>query len=266
MDKYAVLGNPIKHSLSPQIHCEFAAQCGIKIDYQKILVDDFNLTANKLIKQGLKGFNITVPFKIDAFNFATKLSTNAKLSGAVNTIKISKNEIFGDNTDGVGLKNDLTHNLDLNLKDKIILIIGAGGASRGIIPELLKLKPRRLMIANRTAQKALDLADEFAHLGKTCGFGLEKIKNTPVDLMINATSVALGGKIPNIADSCIRGGYFYDLSYGKDTDFMLWAKQNGAKMVFDGWGMLVEQAKVAFQIWYPETNPDTTKLITNRIN
>ncbi|SMN00908.1 Shikimate 5-dehydrogenase I alpha [uncultured Candidatus Thioglobus sp.] len=251
MIKLAVFGNPIEHSLSPTIHTQFAKQVGLDISYDKILapIDDFNKVARDFIEQGANGFNITVPFKIDAFNLATEHSLNAKTAGAVNTIKVDGDALIGENTDGIGLLNDLTKNLEIDLRDKTLLILGAGGATRGILLPLLQQQPARLMIANRTASKAIQLAKDFQSYGKTCGFGLEKIKDTPVDVIINATSASLDGKMPNIPAGVANGAVCYDLMYGKTTPFMTWAKDNNASMVTDGLGMLVEQAAAAFKFW-----------------
>jgi shikimate dehydrogenase len=264
IDCYGVFGNPIKHSLSPIIHTQFAKQTGLNIQYDKILapIDDFAHSAKSFIDQGAKGFNITVPFKIEAFNLATKLSLNAKTAGAVNTIKVNGNELIGENTDGIGLVNDLTKNLSINLNNKTILILGAGGATRGILLPLLKQIPKRLMIANRTASRAEQLALDFSSHGKTCGFGLDKIKDTPVDVIINATSASLDGKMPTIANGVANGAICYDLMYGMQTPFMDWAKANNAKMIVDGLGMLVEQAAAAFEFWTGK-KPNTQEVIKN---
>lgn len=255
MHRFAVIGNPIAHSLSPRIHTHFAQQINAHIDYEKVHIEEFN-TALPSLQETYLGINVTVPFKVDAYGCATQLSGSAQQSGAVNTLFFKENTIFGDNTDGIGLCNDLVYNKHVTLKDKIILIIGAGGASRGIIPALLAHQPKRIMIANRTANKAVALAQDFAHLGKTCGFGLEKIKDAPVDIVINATSVGLGGQVPNIASGCVQGAVFYDLSYGKTTEFMQWATLHHAAHVYDGWGMLVEQAACSFILWHYHLSTD----------
>lgn len=264
MYNLAVFGNPIAHSLSPTIHAEFAQQTGIEVNYDKILapIDGFNHKAQQFIDEGATGFNITVPFKLDAYNFATKLTLNAKTAGAVNTIKVEGSELVGENTDGIGLVNDLVNNLGVNLKDKTILILGAGGATQGILLPLLKENPKRVMIANRTASKAQQLQQDFAQYGNTCGFGLEKIKNEPVDVIINATSASLDGKMPNIANGCAEGAICYDLMYGKQTPFMDWAKANNASMIVDGLGMLVEQAASSFEFWTGK-KPNTQKVMEN---
>ena len=262
MDRYGVFGNPIEHSLSPVIHTQFAQQTGLDIRYDKILapIDDFARSAQSFIDQGAKGFNITVPFKIDAFNLATQLTLNAQTAGAVNTIKIDGDELMGENTDGIGLVNDLTKNLNIDLNNKTVLILGAGGATRGILLPLLKQQTKRLMIANRTASKAVQLAKDFSDYGNTCGFGLDKVKDDPVDVIINATSASLDGQIPNISSGVANGAICYDLMYGKQTPFMDWAQANNANMVVDGLGMLVEQAAAAFEFWTGK-QPNTQEVI-----
>ncbi len=262
MDKYAVFGNPIEHSLSPAIHAQFAQQTGVALSYDKRLapIDGFAKSAKDFIAEGGKGFNITVPFKLDAFELATEHTEQAQSAGAVNTIKVDGERLIGHNTDGVGLVNDLVNNLGLDLEGKIILILGAGGATQGILLPLLAQNPRRVMIANRTASKAEQLKHDFAQYGKTCGFGLEKIKHDPVDLIINATSASLDGSMPEIASGCANGAVCYDLMYGKQTPFIEWASEHQAAQVADGLGMLVEQAAAAFEFWTGK-QPDTQSVI-----
>lgn len=264
MNLYGVFGNPIEHSLSPIIHTQFAQQTGLSIDYQKILspIDDFTTTARAFIEHGARGFNITVPFKLQAFELATQHTANAQNAGSVNTIKVDGNTLVGENTDGVGLVNDLCKNLNLDISNKTLLILGAGGATRGILRPLLAQNPKRLMIANRTAVTAVKLAKAFSDFGKTCGFSLEKIKNEPVDIIINATSASLDGEMPNIPNGVASGSICYDLMYGKQTPFMAWAQANNAKIVVDGLGMLVEQAAAAFEFWTGK-QPNTQKVIEN---
>lgn len=262
MHKLAVFGNPIEHSLSPTIHALFAQQTSVDIEYTKQLapIDAFTQSANDFIEQGGVGFNITVPFKIDAFKLATQHTLNAQTAGAVNTIKVDGNTLIGENTDGTGLVNDLTKNLSIDLHNKTVLILGAGGATRGILLPLLAQQPKRVMIANRTASKAIKLANDFSNYGKICGFGLEKIKSEPVDVIINATSASLNGEMPNIPTGVANGAICYDLMYGKTTAFMQWAQENNATKIVDGLGMLVEQAAAAFEFWTGE-QPDTQAVI-----
>lgn len=262
MYKLAVFGNPIKHSLSPKIHTLFAQQTRVEVEYTKELapIDGFSQSANGFIQKGGVGFNVTVPFKIDAFDFATQHTLNAQTAGAVNTLKVDGDTLIGENTDGIGLVNDLTKNLGIDLNDKIVLILGAGGATRGILLPLLQQNPTRVMIANRTPSKATQLAKEFAKYGKTCGFGLEKIKSKPVDVIINATSASLGGKMLDIPDGVANDAICYELMYGKTTPFIKWAQENNASKVADGLGMLVEQAAASFEFWTGK-QPDTQTVI-----
>lgn len=251
MDIYAVLGNPIKHSLSPIIHHQFSQQTGIALHFDKILVplNGFVKAVQNFIKRGACGFNITAPFKLDAFVIATQLTDNAKIAGAVNTIKVKGKQLIGENTDGSGLVNDLSHNIGISLKDKNILILGAGGAARGILLPLLNCQPKQVMIANRSREKAISLAKDFAVYGQTCGFGLNEIKPEAVDIIINATSAALTGQMPQIPTDVANGSLCYDLAYAQQTPFMDWALDNNALMVVDGLGMLVEQAAISYEFW-----------------
>jgi len=263
MNRFAVIGNPINHSLSPMIHNEFSKEFSIEISYEKILspIGEFALTAEKFIQNDGSGFNITLPFKIDAYSFSEELTSNAKAAGAVNTIKIKNNVIFGENTDGVGLVNDLERNLNQNLIGKEILIIGAGGATQGILKPILEKKPEKILLANRTSKKSLKLANDFSKFGKVCGFGLDQIKSKPVDIVINATSASLDGMMPNLPGGLCEGALCYDLMYGIETPFMKWAHNNSAKMVSDGLGMLVEQAALSFNYWLGK-KPNTSSIIS----
>ena len=260
MSKYAVIGNPIDHSLSPVIHAQFAKQVGLSITYEKILspIDEFASNIERFIDSGGLGFNITLPFKIKAYELSDDCTINAKTSGAVNTIKVEGNTLIGENTDGIGLVNDLCNNLNQSLKGKEILIIGAGGATQGILKPLLDCGPEKILLANRTKEKSLKLANHFAKYGKVCGFGLDQIKKKSVDIIINATSASIDGEIPVIANGVAEGALCYDLMYGMETPFMKWAQTNSALQVTDGLGMLVEQAASSFYFWHgktPETQP-----------
>ena len=257
-DKYAVIGNPISHSKSPLIHAEFAKQTNQDISYEAVLaqLDSFETTVCELIKHGYKGANVTVPFKFEAYKICCSLSARAITSGsgAVNTLINIKGKIHGDNTDGVGLRNDIEQNLGFSIANKHILILGAGGAAHGILNSLLGAKS--ITIANRTHDKALQLVMAIKdYEAKASRFeSLEK----PYDLIINATSTGLTDtvlSIPNIifSQNCLA----YDMMYGRETAFMKQAKENGAQ-VADGLGMLVEQAAEAFYLWRgvrPETAP-----------
>lgn len=261
-DKYAVIGNPIAHSKSPQIHEAFAKQTGQDISYEKKLapLDGFEATVRDLIKQGYKGANVTVPFKFEAFEICGELSQRALHAGAVNTMlyKSQQGCWFGDNTDGLGLVNDIKNNLKHALQGKRVLLLGAGGAAQGVLSPLLSQQPSTLTIANRTLKKAYNIIEKFADdLGTLHAASFEKLTG-PFDILINATSTGLSDTalpIPNtiFAEHCLA----YDMMYGLETPFMKQAKENGAQ-VADGLGMLVEQAAEAFYIWRnvrPQTVP-----------
>ncbi len=262
MNKYAVIGNPIHHSLSPTIHTQFAKQVGVSMTYEKILapLDGFTVAAKKFISSGALGFNITVPFKVEAYNLVDECTLNANIAGAINTIKVENDTLYGENTDGIGLVNDLCNNLKQPIKGRDILILGAGGATQGILLALLEREPERILIANRTKAKSLKLARNYSKYGKVCGFGLDQIKTTPVDIIINATSASLSGKMPEIPSGVAAGALCYDLMYGRETSFMQWARENSAIEVTDGLGMLVEQAASAFAFWHNIT-PKTKEVI-----
>ena len=262
-DRYAVFGNPIKHSKSPQIHKLFARQTKQSLIYTAELVEigQFNQAIKDFIKNNGKGLNVTVPFKEDAWSCATQRSDRAQRAGAVNTLIVKpEGELFGDTTDGIGLVRDLTLNHDIQLNDKDILIIGAGGAVRGVLEAILAQQPTSLLITNRTKQKALQLAKDFSDLGNIKGCGLDEIKNASFDIVINGTSASLQGELPPLPDSIFRkNSCSYDMMYATQaTPFMQWSTNNGAIKVFDGLGMLVEQAAESFYLWRnvrPETKP-----------
>ena len=262
MNKYAVIGNPIHHSLSPTIHAQFSKQIGLSISYEKILapLDGFIAAANNFVNSGALGFNITVPFKVEAYDLVDKHTLNTKIAGAVNTIKVENGTLYGENTDGIGLVNDLCNNLRQTIKGKDILILGAGGATQGILLPLLERQPKRVLVANRTKSKSLKLVSNYSKYGKVCGFGLDQIKAKPVDIIINATSASLDGKKPEIPSGVAAGALCYDLMYGRQTPFMHWAKENSSLEVTDGLGMLVEQAASAFTFWHGIT-PETKEVI-----
>jgi len=262
MNKYAVIGNPIHHSLSPTIHAQFAKQVGLSISYEKILapLDGFTVTVKNFVSAGALGFNITVPFKVEAYDLVDECTSNANIANSVNTIKVESGALYGENTDGIGLVNDLCNNLQQLIKGKDILILGAGGTTQGILLPLLKCQPERILVANRTKVKSLKLASKYSKYGKVCGFGLDQIKAKPVDIIINATSASLDGKMPEIPSGVAAGALCYDLMYGRQTPFMQWARENSALEVTDGLGMLVEQATSAFAFWHGIT-PETKQVI-----
>lgn len=263
IDRYAVFGNPIEHSKSPFIHTRFAEQTGQQLIYTAELVEagGFNQAVARFAENGGKGLNITVPFKQDAWQLATQRSQRAQRAGAVNTLVINgTGDYFGDNTDGIGLVRDLVNNHKLQLEGKAILIIGAGGAVRGVIEPLLAGKPAALTIANRTKEKALQLAKDFSDLGNIKACGLDEFGTSSYDIIINGTSASLSGELPALPSALITENTFcYDMMYATEpTPFMHWARQQGAKLVVDGKGMLVEQAAESFRLWRgcePETAP-----------
>jgi shikimate dehydrogenase len=263
MDRYGVFGNPISHSKSPLIHRLFAEQTGEQLSYAALLapVDDFPGFARAFFAGGGMGANVTLPFKEQAVVLADQLSERAFRAGAVNTLKKQDDgSLLGDNTDGAGLLRDLTLNAGLELCGQRILLLGAGGAARGVLQPLLGAAPQSLVIANRTVEKAEQLAREFADLGPVLASGYDWI-DAPVDLIINATSASLAGELPPLAASLIRPGHTrcYDMMYGREiTPFNRWAVAHGALQVMDGLGMLVEQAAEAFFLWRglrPQTAP-----------
>ncbi len=266
-DKYAVIGNPINHSKSPLIHAEFAKNTQQDLQYTaiEIAVDGFQSGLKQLQTEGFKGINITVPFKEIAWKTITNKSDYAERAGAINTVKFNDDgTLYGDNTDGIGLCRDLTDNHHLILNNKRILLLGAGGAARGVIEPLLSYSPSELVIANRTASKAHDLADVFSNFGNIKGLGYDEVSGQ-FDVVINATSASLQGKVPPLPDDLLNDeAYCYDMMYSdSDTAFITWAKQHGAAKTIDGLGMLVEQASEAFRVWRgikPDTQPIIQKL------
>lgn len=261
-DHYAVFGNPIAHSKSPVIHAAFARQTGQNMDYKAILtpMDGFRESVRAFQAEGGAGGNVTVPFKEQAFDLADERTTRAQAAGAVNTLKFEGNMILGDNTDGVGLVRDLTANLGVLLKGQRVLLMGAGGAARGVVLPLLEEGPAELFIVNRTAAKATDLARSFADAGAGVvdGGGYESLAGKNFDVVINATSASLGGELPPLPDDILApSAWAYDMMYGRETPFTAFARIRGAR-VADGLGMLVEQAAEAFHLWRgvrPETGP-----------
>lgn len=264
IDDYAVMGNPISHSKSPSIHTLFSEQTTQSILYTAIQVDlgGFTQAVGNFVASGGKGLNITVPFKQEAWALVNQRSERAERAGAVNTIKIEDDQLYGDNTDGVGLVNDLTSNHGIELKDKNILLMGAGGAARGVLVPLLKENPSSLFIANRTPDKAKDLAEDFSNTGNVEGGGYESLTDKKFDLVINATAASLQGELPPLPDTLLNdNASCYDMMYSaKPTPFMEWATEHKATKVLDGLGMLVEQAAESFYIWR-NVKPETKTVI-----
>ncbi len=255
-DRYAVFGNPISHSQSPRIHALFAAQTAQDMSYAALLVppDGFAAAMANFVATGARGVNVTVPFKEEAFRLATQLTPRAQAASAVNTLTFSGDVIYGDNTDGAGLVRDLKANLGFDPARKRILLLGAGGAARGVILPLLDEQPARLFIANRTAAKAAQLAAAF----QIEGGGFDALAGGQFDLVINATAAGLANaalSLPTFtfAPNCLA----YEMLYGRETPFMAQAQASGCR-VTDGLGMLVEQAAESFWIWRgvrPQTRP-----------
>jgi len=263
VDRYAVMGNPVAHSKSPRIHAFFAKQFGHAIEYTAIQVDPGGLAqaVAQFRAAAGKGLNITVPFKLDAFALADQLSERARLAGAVNTLKFEPDgRTLGDNTDGTGLVRDLEHNLGVALRGKRILLLGAGGAVRGVLGPLLRHHPGQVVIANRTVVRARDLAELFAPQGSVEACGFDELRGQHFDLVINGTSASLQGEVPPLPDTIFaRDGFAYDMMYGdRPTAFMDWALRHGAAGAADGLGMLVEQAAESYFVWRgvrPQTRP-----------
>jgi shikimate dehydrogenase len=252
-DLYAVIGNPIAHSKSPRIHAEFARQLGEDMRYEAILAprDGFAKAVTTFRAAGGRGLNVTVPFKLDAFDLATERTERAEQAGAVNTLKFDDKVALGDNTDGEGLVADLRDRLGFRIRGKRVLIMGAGGAARGVILPLLRQQPASLAIANRTVEKAKALQRLFANFGPVTSGGYADFDGKNFDLLINATSASLSGELPPIrADVLAPGALAYDMVYGdKPTRFMTFARGSGAAGVADGLGMLVAQAAESFFLW-----------------
>jgi len=262
-DRYAVIGNPIAHSKSPQIHAAFAAQTGQDMAYGRILGQDFEQDVRDFIAAGGKGLNVTVPFKEQAWRLVDERSARAELAGAVNTlILLPDGRLRGDNTDGIGLVRDLRDNHGFALEARRILVLGAGGAARGVLRPLLDARPAQLLIANRTAAKALDLAGRFKAVGPVSGCGLDALAGRQFDLVINATAAGLEGEVPPVPDDClVPGGWTYDMMYGNQpTAFCRWGEAHGATRALDGLGMLVEQAAESFFLWR-DVHPDSQAVI-----
>lgn len=272
-DRYAVFGNPIEHSKSPLIHHAFAQQTQQHIHYDKQLVpvDGFERAAEDFFQNGGHGLNITVPFKEHAFNWVNQRSPLAERAGAVNTLVWDGQKTIGHNTDGLGLVRDLTHNHNIALKDARILILGAGGAVRGVIEPLLSAQPQCIHIANRTEQKAHDLAELFhadslhsirseqtKPVSNISASGYAQLTNQSFDVIINGTSTGITGELPPLPNGILtNGGCTYDMFYANEaTAFVRWGQNNGAAHALDGLGMLVEQAAEAFLLWRG-VRPDT---------
>ncbi len=266
MDKYLVVGNPIEHSRSPEIHTMFAEQCQQQLRYDKLKVDeaDFESAVRDFARVGGKGMNVTVPFKEEAFAIADELSEAAQLAGAVNTLSFQQDgRILGDNTDGLGMVNDIVKRLAWPLQCKRILLLGAGGAVKGVLLPLLQQKPAQIVIANRTAEKAKDLARRFSNYGDVIGLGYAELENqAKFDVVINGTSAGLDGEMPPVPAELVDSETaVYDMLYAKEaTPCLRWAQALGVEKKSDGLGMLVGQAAQSFKIWR-HIEPDTSPVI-----
>ncbi|MEX5745034.1 shikimate dehydrogenase [Massilia sp. X63] len=261
-DKYCVIGNPIAHSKSPDIHPVYARQTGQDLVYERCLapLDGFAATVQRLVAEGYRGANVTLPFKIEAAGVCTRLEERARAAGAVNTLSFDRGEIVGDNTDGPGLVADITRNAGREIRGKRVLLLGAGGAARGALLPIIQQEPCEIVIANRTVATADALARDFGRHGvpiRASGFAEV---DGGFDIVINATSGSLAGELPPVPAAVFGpGSLALDMMYGSQpTVFMEFAARHGA-VVRDGLGMLVEQAAEAFAIWRGE-RPDTAEV------
>ena len=266
MDLYAVMGNPINHSKSPVIHTQFAELTKQDLIYSAMLVpkDGFDSAVSDFFKGSGRGLNITVPFKEEAFAYVDAMSERAQIAKAVNTLILQKDgSVLGENTDGAGLVRDLTVNLNVHLIGRRVLILGAGGAVRGVLKPILDEQPQSITIANRTFEKAEALASEFSQYGDVTAQKFEDVAGE-FDVIINGTSASLQGDLPPVSNDVIgTKTQVYDMMYGKEpTPFMAWATEQGAAQAFDGLGMLVEQAAESFFLWRG-VRPDSRSVLKN---
>lgn len=269
VDRYAVVGNPIEHSKSPLIHHAFALQTGQDVEYSRVLapLDGFALTVQSMREAGFKGANVTVPFKLEAFHLASQLTERAHDAGAVNTLLFNDEGIVGDNTDGVGLVRDIEQNLGIGFEQKRVLLIGAGGAAEGVLHPVLERHPQLLVIANRSLDKALKMVKKVEDQGEyryvsVNAYAFDDLEGQNFDIVINATSTGLGdAELPLPRDIFAAGALAYDMMYGRETPFMVFARKHGAAKVSDGLGMLVEQAAESFYLWR-QIRPQTAAVLS----
>ena len=263
IDRYGVMGFPVSHSRSPIIHRLFALQTGQDLQYELLQVapDKLGSSVRQFQSTGGKGLNITLPHKTEVLQLVDDMSESARSAGALNTLSFNDDGIYGDNTDGIGLMRDLTTNLGLQLGGANILILGAGGATRGILAPLLDVNPRAITIANRTLSRASDLVDHFSTAGPVSACRFDEVLDS-YDLVINATSAGVKGETPPYPEAAIgRKTWCYDMSYGlTPTPFSEWAVSQRAAKSIMGWGMLVEQAAESFYIWRG-VRPDTAAVL-----
>jgi len=264
-DRYAVVGHPVAHSRSPFIHERFAHQTGQSMTYSRIdaAPAQFESVVKRFFAEGGKGLNVTLPQKQAAAILADELTPRARTAGAVNTLaRQDDGRLLGDNTDGAGLARDLLNNLRVTIAGRRVLLLGAGGAARGVLAPLLGLKPAELTVANRTPDRARELAAGFAAFGECRGCGFEDARRGPYDVIINATSASLASEVPPLPPGAVGNRTFcYDMAYGADdTSFVRWAQAQGAARTAMGLGMLVEQAAESFHLWRG-VRPDTASVI-----
>lgn len=263
-DRYAVIGNPIAQSKSPLLHSTFAALTGQDLEYTRIEgeLGGFAKAVDAFRAAGGRGMNITAPFKLDAFAYATEHSERAQRAGAVNALKFDGQRVIAENFDGIGLVRDLIHNLNCPLKGKRMLILGAGGATRGALLPFLEQQPSELVIVNRSVAKAQELADTFQNAGELSACGYSDLGTQQFDLVLNATSASLHSELPPLPPTVFApGALAYDLTYGKGlTPFLQLAQRAGVQQLADGVGMLAEQAAEAFE-WWRSVRPDTKDVI-----
>ncbi|HXX82724.1 MAG TPA: shikimate dehydrogenase [Casimicrobiaceae bacterium] len=264
-DRYALIGNPVAHSKSPMIHAEFAKQTGQDLSYEAIEapVDGFKSTVDAFRAKGGRGVNVTLPFKLEAAEYATELSERARLAGAVNCMKFEDGSAVAENYDGMGLVNDIQRNLGFPMRGRRVLLLGAGGAARGALLPFLEQGPSLLFVANRTISKAKALGERFAASANLVTGGYDDLGTKAFDIVVNATSASLRGELPPVPRTAFAQGCLaYDLVYGKGlTPFLRLARDAGAARVADGIGMLVEQAAEAF-VWWRGTRPETRAMIS----
>ena len=260
-DRYAVIGHPVDHSLSPAIHTAFARATGEALAYGRIDAppDGFAAAAAGFFGEGGRGLNVTVPFKAEAFTWSARATARAQLAGVANTLTAHADGVEADNTDGAGLVRDLEANLGLALAGRRILLVGAGGAARGVLGPLLAAAPAAVTVANRTEARAHELARAFADHGPVDGCSFQELAAAaPFDLVVNASAASLGGAVPPLPASTVAAGAtVYDMMYGDSArPFLEWGRGAGAGTIVDGLGMLVEQAAESFRVWRG-VRPDT---------
>jgi len=264
--RYVLFGHPVSHSWSPFIHGMFARQFDHVVDYklQDVPPGDFRHAVINFFVEGGGGANVTLPHKPAAAEIVNDLSARAERARSVNTIvRRSATELYGENTDGVGLVTDLMRNLGVTLTGSRLLILGAGGATRGVLAPLLEQEPREVRIANRTPERARRISEEFSDLGEISASGFSEVDDRPWDIVINATAASIAGEVPELPPRTIgRDTVCYDMAYGRgDTAFMRWATERGSARACKGWGMLVEQAAESYLLWHG-VRPATKSVMT----